>query len=139
MDNFSILNELQSLLKAGNSARLIRGMGLPLSAVIFLLCIKKWELIKKKFSKLNDEERISIIIGIISGILILWSNDYGFSAVGAIVLLSAVQFILTLTNNNKKEICLAYSKYTAIFFFSMLISFFIIGEILTGINCNFDA
>lgn len=137
-ESFGSLNDLRSVLTPGNSARLIRGMCLPLSTIIFLLCVKNWALIKKLLSKLNDSEIIAILVGITSGISILWSNDYGFSAVGAITLLAAVQFILTLHNNKlkKREICIAYIKYTAIFSFSMIISFFIFGEILTYGNLH---
>lgn len=93
-ESFGSLNDLRSVLTPGNSARLIRGMCLPLSTIIFLLCVKNWYLIKKLLSKLNDSEIIAILVGITSGISILWSNDYVFSAVGAITLLASVQFIL---------------------------------------------
>ena len=137
-ENIGALNELQELFSPGNSARLIRGMGLPLSAILFLICIKNWNLIKKRLPQLNDETIISIVLGATAGLSILWSNDYGFSAVGAIALLVAIQFIFSIYQKtfDYRKIIINYLKLTISFSLSLLISFFIFGEILTYGNIH---
>lgn len=137
-ENIGVINELKSLVSPGNSARLIRGMGLPLSAIFFLFCIKNWNLTKEKFSQLNDETKITIILGSTAGLSILWSNDYGFSNVGAIALLVAIQFFFNIYQKsfNYGKITIHYLKLTIIFTISLLISFFIFGEILTYGNIH---
>ena len=123
--NIGAVNYISSLLDPSNSARLIRGMGLAVTAIFFLICVKKWNVISAKFPKLSAESKLTIILGIASGLSVLWSNDYGFSTVGAIILLAMAHFIFTLYDNfsDYRKICVAYLKLIAVFIFSLLISF----------------
>lgn len=115
-----INNALKYALGTGNSARLVRGMILPLSCGVFCFPDKKYGRIKR-YRKLIDV----CCIGVAAGFSFIWSNDYGISCW---LCLSIMTFVVIFSRTKKLWKALTA---TAVELLVSLISVFLFVEIFT--------
>lgn len=120
-----ILEALQYALGAGNSARYIRGMILPISC---FLIVKVIDIIsaRKRLAKGKKEVFSYIGVGLVAGFAFGWSNDYGISCW---VCLGVMAFWISICRTRKFLISL---KMTLIEIVSSLAGIFISVEIFTA-------
>lgn len=125
--SYNIYGALISVLGPGNSARFVRGLIVPIVIYLVMLLLKKIEFIreKNKYIKNNTAVFIDLMIGLISGLCFLWSNDYGISSWLCLLIM---YFLYILS---KKERFLLKIKDMILTIFSSLLSIVIFAEILT--------
>lgn len=95
-----IKNSFDCVLGVGTSARMIRGMILPISCILCYLTYKLCLQMCSRFQRLTKYKKIIIVcgIGIISGFSFIWSNDYGISCW---VCMAIMTFIIILFRTKK--------------------------------------
>ena len=123
LTGFESINEaLSYVLEGGNSARILRGMILPVS------CILVWagrKFADKRTHK-HTELAFAIITGVVAGFSFAWSNDYGISC---FVCLALMTFWSSFCKNRK---ILEALKYTACEIIVSLICMFVFVELFTA-------
>ena len=112
-------------LSVGNSARFIRAMVLPLVSLIICVLVKVYD--KSFVTKFNKYESLirAVIIGLVSGLAFVWSNDYGVSCYVALIVMT---FIFSFSRFRKLGKSLFYTLTEII---SSIIGIFIFVEIFT--------
>lgn len=76
-----VLSALNYAMKTGNSARMLRGAILPISAfAIFKYGKKMADHVVGRDYKIKNDFGLSILAGVLAGICFPWSNDYGISS-----------------------------------------------------------
>lgn len=97
-----ILAALNASLGPGNSARFVRGLVLPLSICLFLVCLfyaKSNDKHEEHFAKsIIRPYHVPIFSGIIAGFCFPWSNDYGICCFAGIFVMT---FFLSLFRERK--------------------------------------
>ncbi len=111
-------------IKPGVSARLIRMIIAPLSALLLFLVLKKDKL--KEKHKIDATLLKKVLFAIIGGACILWSNDGG---IATYISISFVYFLL-LIKEHKKNIKLII-RDVLMYVFISIITFFILLAIVT--------
>lgn len=123
----NIRNSINSALNIGVSARLVRGLCVPIVCFIINYILK----IKDKISGEDSEKRqilIKISLGIVAGISFLWSNDHGISAW---LCLSIVCVWYELCTEKKISKIL---RDIGIFVLAMVSGFILFGSVFTQFN-----
>ncbi len=116
-----IRDAVNSALGTGNSARLVRGLVLPLSCGLIWIAKKIADRIIKK----EKLWKYSAIIGIVAGISFVWSNDFGISCW---ICLALMTFVVVFSTKRKFIISI---KHTLIELVVSFITLFIVVEITT--------
>ena len=110
----------------GNSARMLRGAIMPISAFVVLKFGEKFvDLVKAKQFKISDEIMFCILAGALAGICFPWSNDYGISSWLCVLLMT---FFVALSRTRK------FFKSVVAFLIAVIasiVSCFIVVELFT--------
>lgn len=116
-----IKGSLSRALYVGNSARLIRGMALPLSCGLLIL---GKNIIHSHFKKVTTY-MYPVMAGLVAGITFAWSNDYGISGWLCIAIMT---FWYTLSFTRKITTAI---KYLTIEVFASMAGLFAVVEVFT--------
>lgn len=123
----AILEALEYGLGTGNSARIIRGMILPIACLLLYAGYRFGKYLSKKYA-LNAKQKEIVLfagIGLIAGFSFVWSNDYGISCWVCFII---VAFWLSLSRDRKFFKAIRMSIIEAA---SSLVSIFITVEVFT--------
>lgn len=95
----NVKDALNYAMTTGNSARMLRGAILPISAFVVLKFGEKFaNWIDSKNLKIRKELFLCIVAGAIAGVCFPWSNDYGISSWLCILLMT---FFVALSRSRK--------------------------------------
>lgn len=122
-----IEDALDYAMYTGNSARMLRGMILPLSCLVIMFTESKIKKITdRKGASAKTAVVLSALSGMLAGICFLWSNDYG---IGCWLCLLIMTFFVEFSKSRdffKSFTCLMIAAV------SSLLSIFIIIEVITA-------
>lgn len=122
--NSDFLAAIQAVYAPGNSARMLRGMA-PAVFVVLVILIRK-VLNRVAFVKKREYLVEPLAVGISSGMIIYYSNDHGLACAICAVLLFIITKLFEKSAWKKKLTDIG------VFFSSMIIAFFLFGELITA-------
>lgn len=141
---FGLTNEVRSALSAvitpGNSARFIRGMILPIVAIIFNFFDFCYERNKQYFERIKMPSFMpQLIVGGVAGLSFIWSNDYGISCFVCIILMSSWISLSRKRNFVHAIYDMFLISISSIVSLCLFVEIFTRGNILNWFNITFSS
>jgi len=129
--NYFLIDLLNDYLRIGLSSRMLRSF-LPIMLALLLLLVMRLK--HRDIFDLLGNKKNTAIIGAICGFFILWSNDFGFCAVGSAGL--SLFLCLLYTGSKFKDIIISLLIFTASVLTGLLIAvvLFTLGHPLAYLN-----